>query len=73
MFSDVDLGATTQCLLPRGHLAQSCFLVQARIPGSSLDRLTARASEAIQIWWKAMREDWPPAGLIREIDVELPL
>jgi predicted RNase H-like HicB family nuclease len=43
-----------------GYSAYIPELPTILITGSSLDELTARASEAIQIWWNTMREDWPP-------------
>ena len=42
------------------------------VTGRSIDELTARAAEAIQVYWQAVRGDWPPAGITREIEVELP-
>jgi predicted RNase H-like HicB family nuclease len=43
------------------------------VTGGSMEELTARASEAIRLYWEAMRGDWPPAGITREIEVELPV
>lgn len=42
------------------------------VTGRSMEELTAHASEAIQIYWEAVRGDWPPAGITQEIELELP-
>ena len=42
------------------------------VTGRSIDELTARAAEAIQVYWQAVRGEWPPVGITREIEVELP-
>jgi predicted RNase H-like HicB family nuclease len=42
------------------------------VTGRSMEELTERASEAIQAYWEAVREDWPAAGITKEIEVELP-
>jgi len=42
------------------------------VTGESLDDLTARATEAIRLYWEAVRSDLPPASMLREIEVELP-
>ena len=43
------------------------------VTGRSMEELTARASEAIQLYWEAVRGDWPSAGITQEIEVELPV
>jgi predicted RNase H-like HicB family nuclease len=55
-----------------GYSAYVPELPAILITGRSVEELTERASEAIKLYWKAIREDWPPAGLVTEIDVELP-
>ena len=38
----------------------------------SLDELTARAAEAIRLYWGAVRTDLSPTSMLHEIEVELP-
>jgi len=42
------------------------------VTGGSLEELTARASEAIRLYWDSVRAGVPPASMLREIEVELP-
>jgi predicted RNase H-like HicB family nuclease len=42
------------------------------VTGNSIDDLTARAKEAIRVYWETLHTDWSPASTIREIEVELP-
>ena len=42
------------------------------VTGGSLEELTARASEAIRLYWETVREGVSPASMLREIEVELP-
>ena len=42
------------------------------VTGHSIEDLTARAKEAIRLYWETLHTDWPPASTIREIEVELP-
>jgi predicted RNase H-like HicB family nuclease len=42
------------------------------ITGQSLDEITARAAEAIRIYWESIRTDLSLASMLREIEVELP-
>ncbi len=42
------------------------------VTGQSLDELTARAREAIRLYWESVRTDLSPASIVREIEVELP-
>ena len=42
------------------------------VTGRSLDELTARAKEAIQIYWNAIRADHSPKAQLKEIEVEIP-
>jgi predicted RNase H-like HicB family nuclease len=42
------------------------------VTGESLDELTARAGEAIRLYWETVRTDLSPTSLLREIEVELP-
>ena len=42
------------------------------VTGQSLEDLTARAREAIRVYWETVRSDLPPASTLREVEVELP-
>ena len=42
------------------------------VTGSSVEELTARAKEAIQLYWEALQSDRSPNSTVREIEVELP-
>ena len=42
------------------------------ITASSIDDLTARAKEAIRLYWETLETDRSPASMVREIEVELP-
>jgi predicted RNase H-like HicB family nuclease len=55
-----------------GYSAYVPELPTILVTGRSIEELTARASEAIQAYWQTVRGDWPTAGIIREIEVELP-
>jgi predicted RNase H-like HicB family nuclease len=43
------------------------------VTGNSLDDLTARAKEAIQLYWETLHTDRSPGSTVREIEVELPV
>jgi predicted RNase H-like HicB family nuclease len=43
------------------------------VTGNSIEDLTARAKEAIQLYWEALRTDRSPGSTVREIEVELPV
>ena len=43
------------------------------VTGQSIDELTARAKEAVRIYWETVNPEWPPAAIVREIEVELPV
>ena len=55
-----------------GYSAYVPELPTILVTGRSVDELTSRAREAIQVYWSAIREDWPPACFVKEIEVELP-
>jgi len=38
-----------------------------------MEELTARAKEAIRLYWETLRTDHSPASTVREIEVELPV
>jgi len=42
------------------------------VTGSSIEELTARAKEAIQLYWEALHTDRAAGSTVREIEVELP-
>ena len=42
------------------------------VTGDSIEELTARAREAIQLYWETLHTDQPPGSTVREIEVELP-
>jgi hypothetical protein len=42
------------------------------VTGQSLDELTARARDAIHLYWESVRTDVSPTSMLREIEVELP-
>ena len=43
------------------------------VTGNSIEDLTARAKEAIQLYWETLHADRSPGSTVREIDVELPV
>ena len=43
------------------------------VTGNSIEDLTARAKEAIQLYWEALHTDRSPGSTVREIEVELPV
>lgn len=55
-----------------GYSAYVPELPTILLTGQSLDELTARASEAIRVYWDAVSTDRSPTSTIREIEVELP-
>jgi predicted RNase H-like HicB family nuclease len=42
------------------------------VTGGSVEELTARAGEAIRLYWDSVRAGISPASMLREIEVELP-
>jgi predicted RNase H-like HicB family nuclease len=43
------------------------------VTGSSIEELTARAKEAVRLYWETLHIDRSPASTIREIEVEVPV
>lgn len=43
------------------------------VTGCSIEDLTARAKEAIQLYWETLHTDRSPRSMVREIEVELPV
>jgi len=42
------------------------------VTGESFDDLTARATEAIRLYWETVHSDLPPTSMLREIKAEIP-
>ncbi|MGA3028450.1 MAG: type II toxin-antitoxin system HicB family antitoxin [Bryobacteraceae bacterium] len=42
------------------------------VTGRSLEELSARASEAIRVYWQTVNAERSPTSMLREIEVELP-
>lgn len=55
-----------------GYSAYVPELPTILVTGQSLEELTARASEAIRIYWDTVSSDRSPTSTLREIEVELP-
>lgn len=43
------------------------------VTGNSMEDLTARAKEAVRLYWETVLTDRSPASTVREIEVELPV
>jgi predicted RNase H-like HicB family nuclease len=57
---------------PGSYSAYVPELPSILVTGQSLEELTARASEAIRLYWESVRTDLSPTSMLREIEVELP-
>ena len=57
---------------PGSYSAYVPELLTILVTGGSLEELTARASEAIRLYWDSVRESVSPASMLREIEVDLP-
>ena len=57
---------------PTGYSAYVPELPSILVTGRSMEELTARAKEAIHIYWENLRADRSPTSTLREIEVELP-
>jgi len=55
-----------------GYSAHVPELPTILVTGRSIDELTRRATEAIQLWWETAGTDASTTAVRREIDVELP-
>lgn len=55
-----------------GYSAYVPELPSILVTGSSIEDLTARAKEAIQIYWDNIRTDTSPTSIRRKIEVDLP-
>jgi predicted RNase H-like HicB family nuclease len=58
---------------PTGYSAYVPELPTILVTGKSIDELTARAKEAIRIYWESVSVDRSPTSTLREIEVELPV
>jgi predicted RNase H-like HicB family nuclease len=56
-----------------GYSAYVPELPTILVTGSSMKDLTARAKEAIRLYWETLCTERSPASTIREIEVELPV
>jgi predicted RNase H-like HicB family nuclease len=57
---------------PIGYSAYVPELPTILVTGRSLEELTARATEAIRVYWENLQTDRSPTSTVREIEVELP-
>ena len=57
---------------PSGYSAYIPELPTIVVTGVSIEELTARAKEAISVYWENLRTDRSPTSTVREIEVELP-
>ncbi len=55
-----------------GYSAYVPELPTILVTGQSMDELTARAKEAIRLYWSNLSSDRSPTSLLKEIEVELP-
>ena len=55
-----------------GYSAYVPELPTILVTGQSMDELTARAKDAIRLYWSSLSTDRSPASLLTEIEVELP-
>jgi predicted RNase H-like HicB family nuclease len=56
-----------------GYSAHVPELPAILVTGKSIDELTSRAREAIQLWWESTIAEESPTAIKSEIEVELPL
>ncbi|MGB6942943.1 MAG: type II toxin-antitoxin system HicB family antitoxin [Bryobacteraceae bacterium] len=56
-----------------GYSAHVPELPAILVTGKSMDELTGRAIEAIQLWWENIELNASPTAVRSEIEVELPL
>lgn len=56
-----------------GYSAYVPELPAILVTGESIDELTGRAIEAIQLWWETSELNASPTALRAEVEVELPL
>ena len=56
-----------------GYSAYVPELPAILVTGGSIEELTARAKEAIRMYWENLHSDRSPTSTLREIEVELPV
>jgi predicted RNase H-like HicB family nuclease len=56
-----------------GYSAHVPELPAILVTGKSIDELTIRAVEAVQLWWESSDLNASPTAMRAEIEVELPL
>jgi predicted RNase H-like HicB family nuclease len=54
-----------------GYSAYVPELPTILVTGSTIEELTARAADAIRVYWTATQADRSPTSQVREIEVEL--
>jgi predicted RNase H-like HicB family nuclease len=57
---------------PGSYSAHVPELPAILVTGATIEELSARAAEAIGLYWQAIRADLAPGSVLREIEVELP-
>ena len=57
---------------PSGYSACVPELPAILVTAGSIEELTARAKEAIHIYWESLRSDRSPTAALRKIEGELP-
>ena len=58
---------------PSGYSAYVPELPSVLVTGRSVEELTTRATEAIQVYWEHMRTERSPTSTLFEIEVEVPV
>lgn len=58
---------------PTGFSAYVPELPAVLVTGPTVEELTARAAEAIRVYWESVRAEPSPTAMLREIEVELPI
>ena len=56
-----------------GYSAYVPELPSILVTGQSMEELTARAAQAIRVYWDTLRADRSSTSMLREIEVELPV
>ena len=56
-----------------GYSAYVPELPSILVTGRSVEELTARAAEAIRVYWEHMHTERSPTSTLREIEVEIPV
>ena len=57
---------------PAGCSAYVPELPSILVTGRNTEELTARAVEAIKVYWEVLHADMSPTATLHEVDVELP-